>query len=59
MAMILSLPLAATACAPYEAPQPTSVYQWQRQQDEIQRRLCVTMDKDSPRYSRDCAGVSH
>ena len=58
MAVIASL-FAVTACAPYEAPEPTSVYQWQRQQDEIQRRACADMDKSSPRYARDCAGVSH
>ena len=57
--MILSLTAAASACAPYEAPQPTSIYQWQRQQDDVQRRLCASIDKDSLRYERDCAGVSH
>ena len=59
MAAILSLTVAASACAPYEALQPTSAYQWQRQQDEIRVRMCATMDKNSPRYARDCAGVSH
>jgi len=59
MALILSLTAAASACAPYEAPQPTSSYQWERQQNEIRGRMCATMDKNSPRYARDCAGVSH
>ena len=63
MALILSTGLLASACAvppPYEA-EPASVYQWQRQQDEIRRRedervrLCAMMNKDSDRFKRDCA----
>jgi len=54
--------LMTAACAfpqPYEA-EPASVYQWQRRQDEIERReaervqLCRIMNKDSDRYARDC-----
>lgn len=61
-ALILGAGLAVSACAfpgPYEAD-PTSPYQWQRRQDEIQRReaerqrLCAIMNKDSDRYKRDC-----
>ena len=51
------------ACGtPYEAD-PVSVYQWERRQEEIVRRdaelqrLCQTLDKDSARYKRECAGV--
>lgn len=54
---------ALTACGtPYEAD-PVSVYQWERRQEEIVRqnadkqRLCQTLDKDSARYKRECAGV--
>ncbi len=66
--MRLSLPLLAvllgmTACsAPYEAD-PVSVYQWEERQNEIMRQgaekqcLCQTLDKDSARYKRECAGV--
>jgi hypothetical protein len=61
---ILAAPvlLGTAGCAfpqPYEAD-PTSVYGWQRRQDEIQRRedertrLCAIMNKDSDRYRRDC-----
>ncbi|WP_292040386.1 MULTISPECIES: hypothetical protein [unclassified Brevundimonas] len=55
--------LGSTACAaPYEAD-PVSVYQWERRQQEIERRsaeqqrLCQTLDKESARYQRECAGV--
>jgi hypothetical protein len=48
-------------CLPpaFEA-EPTSVYQWERRQEGIQRqeaervRLCAIMNKDSERYKRDC-----
>jgi hypothetical protein len=64
MRMIAATILAAStaACAfpqPYEAD-PTSVYGWQRRQDDIQRRedervrLCAIMNKDTDRYRRDC-----
>jgi hypothetical protein len=49
----------AGACAPYEA-MPTSPYQWQRRQEQIERReaerlrQCATMNKDTDRYRRDC-----
>ena len=62
-ALILSLlALSTTACtfpAAYD-PDPTSVYQWERRQEEITRReaervrLCQMMNKDSERYERDC-----
>ena len=55
--------MATGACsAPYEAD-PVSVYQWERRQNEIERqdaekqRLCQTLDKQSARYERECAGV--
>jgi hypothetical protein len=58
--LALSAPAALAGCAaPYEAA-PTSVYQWQRRQEDIQRReaervrLCATMNKDSDRFKRDC-----
>ena len=53
---------AVGACAPYEAD-PVSVYQWERKVEQVQRqdaerqRLCQTLDKESARYQRDCAGV--
>jgi hypothetical protein len=62
-ALILGLTALATAActfpAPYD-PLPTSVYQWERRQQEITRReaervrLCQTMNKDTERYERDC-----
>ena len=54
--------LGASGCAfpaPYEAD-PTSVYQWERRQQGIERReaerrrLCAIMNKDTDRYERDC-----
>ncbi len=61
MVAIVSLALGAAACVPppYEAD-PTSVYAWQRRQEDIQRReaervrLCALMNKDSDRFKRDC-----
>lgn len=53
---------AAGGCASYEA-EPVSVYQWERKVERIQRedaertRVCATLDKESARYERDCAGV--
>ena len=64
-ATVLSLLVVAGAvgaCAPYEA-EPVSVYQWERKVEQVQRqdaerqRLCQTLDKESARYQRDCAGV--
>ena len=53
---------ALSACAfPAYDPEPTSAVQWQRRQDEIERReaervrLCAIMNKDTDRYRRDCA----
>ena len=62
--LLIGLAVAATAgaCAPYEA-EPVSVYQWERKVQEIERReaerqrLCQTLDKESARYERECAGV--
>ena len=62
MIIALAAPLLASACAPYEA-EPVSVYQWERKVEQVQRReaerqrLCQTLDKESARYQRDCAGV--
>ena len=62
MIIVLAAPLLASACAPYEA-EPVSVYQWERKVEQVQRqdaerqRLCQTLDKESARYQRDCAGV--
>ena len=62
MMFALAAPLLASACAPYEAD-PVSVYQWERKVEQVQRqdaerqRLCQTLDKESARYQRDCAGV--
>ena len=59
---MLVLAGAVGACAPYEA-QPVSVYQWERKVEQVQRqdaereRRCQTLDKESARYQRDCAGV--
>ncbi|WP_024352551.1 hypothetical protein [Brevundimonas naejangsanensis] len=58
----LAAPMLASACAPYEA-EPVSVYQWERKVQEVERReaerqrLCQTLDKESARYQRECAGV--
>ena len=44
---------------PYE-DMPNSPYQWERRQQEIERReaervrLCAIMNKDTDRYRRDC-----
>ena len=62
MMIALAATLLASACAPYEA-EPVSVYQWERKVEQVQRqdaerqRLCQTLDKESARYQRDCAGV--
>ena len=61
MVAIAALALSTAACLPppYEAD-PTSSYQWQRRQEDIQRReaervrLCAMMNKDSDRFKRDC-----
>ena len=59
---MLVLAGASGGCAAYEA-EPVSVYQWERKVQEIERReaerqrLCQTLDKESARYQRDCAGV--
>ena len=61
MIAIATLALSTAAClpAPYEAD-PTSSYQWQRRQEDIQRReaervrTCALMNKDSDRFKRDC-----
>ncbi|MFC5388336.1 hypothetical protein U0030_09565 [Brevundimonas bullata] len=60
--MILPLLVVLGGCASYEAD-PVSVYQWERKVERIQRedaervRICATLDKESARYERDCAGV--
>ena len=62
MMIALAAPLLASACAPYEA-EPVSVYQWERKVEQVQRqdaerqRICGTLDKESARYQRECAGV--
>jgi len=63
LSMVVVAVTATGACsAPYEAD-PVSVYQWERRQNEIERqdaakqRLCQTLDKQSARYQRECAGV--
>ncbi len=62
MIIALAAPLLASACAPYEAD-PVSVYQWERKMEQVQRqeaerqRVCGTLDKESARYQRECAGV--
>ena len=62
MIIALAAPLLASACAPYEA-EPVSVYQWERKVEQVQRqeaerqRVCQTLDKESARYQRECAGV--
>ncbi|PQZ82737.1 MULTISPECIES: hypothetical protein [unclassified Brevundimonas] len=62
MMIALAAPLLASACAPYEAD-PVSVYQWERKVEQVQRqeaerlRVCGTLDKESARYQRECAGV--
>jgi len=60
--MILPLLFVLGGCASYEA-EPVSVYQWERKVERIQRedaeraRVCGTLDKESARYERECAGV--
>ena len=60
MAMISGLGFTLAACSPHFEAEPTSVYQWERRQEDIQRReaervrLCGMMNKDSERYKRDC-----
>ena len=60
--MILPLLVVLGGCASYEAD-PVSVYQWERKVERIQRedaervRICATLDKESARYERECAGV--
>ncbi len=60
MVVISTLGLSLAACAPNFEAEPTSVYQWERRQQEIQRReaervrLCGMMNKDGDRYKRDC-----
>ena len=62
MIIALAAPLLASACAPYEA-EPVSVYQWERKVEQVERqeaerlRVCGTLDKESARYQRECAGV--
>lgn len=59
---MLALAGVSGGCAAYEA-EPVSVYQWERKVEQVQRqdaerlRLCQTLDKESARYQRDCAGV--
>ncbi|KQW83653.1 hypothetical protein [Brevundimonas sp. Root1279] len=66
LALILLLAAASTsACTvpSYEA-EPTSVYQWQRRQDAIERqynervRLCANTKEDDPRKEENCRGVT-
>jgi hypothetical protein len=62
MALITTAAFATSACTFPQAydPEPTSVYQWERRQEGIERReaervrLCGMMNKDSDRYKRDC-----
>ena len=60
--IILPLLIVLGGCASYEA-EPVSVYQWERKVERIQRedaertRICATLDKESARYERECAGV--
>ena len=60
--IILPLLIVLGGCASYEA-EPVSVYQWERKVQEVERReaerqrLCQTLDKESARYERECAGV--
>lgn len=62
---MVTLAVAATGlsgCFQPDTRLPESSYQWQRRQDEIERReaerqrLCQMMDKerDAKRYARDC-----
>ena len=50
------------SCAPYEA-EPTSVYQWERRQEGIERahaqrvERCRAMNRDSERFTRECADL--
>ncbi|MBA3999181.1 hypothetical protein [Brevundimonas sp.] len=50
------------SCAPYEA-EPTSVYQWERRQEGIERahaqrvERCRAMNRDSERFARECADL--
>lgn len=60
--IILPLLIVLGGCASYEA-EPVSVYQWERKVERIQRedaervRVCGTLEKESARYERECAGV--
>lgn len=59
---VFAVTMTGACSAPYESD-PVSVYQWERRQNEIERqdaakqRLCQTLDKQSARYERECAGV--
>ena len=60
--IILPLLIVLGGCASYEA-EPVSVYQWERKVEQVERqeaerqRRCQTLDKESARYERECAGV--
>ena len=60
--IILPLLIVLGGCASYEA-EPVSVYQWERKVEQVERqeaerlRVCGTLDKESARYQRECAGV--
>jgi len=55
--------LALAGCGTAYEADPVSVYQWERRQQEIERqdadkqRLCQSLDKQSARFKRECAGV--
>ncbi|HYD29142.1 hypothetical protein [Brevundimonas sp.] len=65
LAGLVAVAAGASACAvPVYEPEPTSVYQWERRQQAVERdyaereRLCrITKDED-PRKAERCRGVS-
>jgi len=63
--VLLLAAASASACTvPTYEPEPTSVYQWQRRQDAIERqynervRLCAATKEDDPRKEEICRGVT-
>jgi hypothetical protein len=65
LAGLIAVAAGAAACTlPAYEPEPTSVYQWERRQEAVQRqyderrRLCRITKDDDPRKDELCRGVS-
>ena len=64
LAGLVAVAAGASACAvPVYEPEPTSVYQWERRQQSVERdyaerrRLCRITQDDDPRQDELCRGV--